>query len=390
MDDMATTRLTLQSGILDRRHLFRTVAAAAVAAAISPAQAFSGAAGEAAPDQRKMMMFAAPPLAVAAAVFSIASSLKTLFGSRDSNRAIKQRLDQIIAQNQHIIQMLGEIVVILNNLGVIVRESVRLELIFDKQTALIGESRQLFDVWSAELVDGLARRQAEQRYRNDILPDVRDLANQLMDSGYGFTPADTIGMAMMMEFWMSRRLGERRSFRRQTGETYVRYFDRALDPLGEGTPAKALAYATAQRDRMKAILDAADTRIGPNGWEVETFRGRRERVNGRTTYYTEYRILQTATGNQQTGYRAAAREQVLRQWTERDGECIRCFVGAAPPPGVTDPPDNTGPTPTGRVAYWNSVRETHSAAVAEVELFTRVNDTLRFYREQAEEARSNG
>lgn len=334
---------------------------------------------------------AAAPLAVAAAAFSIASSLKTLFGGGGGdNRGIKRRLDQLIAQNNQILQTLGQIVGILNNLGVTVRESVRYELIFDKQAALLSESQQLYEMWSAELLDRNARRLAAQRYQNDILPDVRDLTRQLMDEGYGFAPADTVGQGMLMEFWMSSRLGERRAYRREIGSTYVAYFDRTLDPALPGSPAKALSEAVAQRDRLRAILDAADARIGADGWTEETFRGTRSRVDGRTTYYTDYRVLQTARGNRNDGYSVTVREEILRERSYREPSegCIRCrqFEMFA----LTDPADPGDSRPAGRVAYWNQVRQAWLSAVEAADVLTQVNQTLGLYREQAEAVRVNG
>jgi len=337
--------------------------------------------------QETLVALQMEPLAIASAAFSIASSLKTLFGDGGDSREIKRRLDQIAAQNNQILQTLGQIVGILNNLGVTVRQSVRYEMIFDKQAALMSESRQLNEIWSAELLDVNARRLASQRYQNDILPDVRDLTRQLMEEGYGFTPADTVGHGMLMEFWMSRRLGERRSYRREIGTTYVAYFDRALNPAIDGSPAKALASAVAQRDRLTAVLDTADARIGANGWTAETFRGTRSRQSGRTTYYTDYRILQIAQGNRQQGYTVTSREEVLRQYsyTEPSEGCRRCrqfLMFASPDP--TDPGDNT---PAGRVGYWNQVRAAWMAAVRDVDVLTQVNETLRFYRSEAERVR---
>lgn len=376
----------------------RAIMAAAIVAALVPPAFHPARARPRLPGLEGRKMMAVPPaLAVAAAVFSIASSLKSLFGSRESPSGIKRRLDEIIAQNRQILQTLGEIVTILNNMGVVVRENVRFEMIFDKQSALIGESRQLFEAWSAELVDSRARRQAAQRYQNDILPDIRDTTRQLMEPGYGFTAADTVGAGMMMEFWMSQRLGERRSYRREIGATFAGYFNRSLDATADGTPAKALAEAVAQRDRLKPILDAADERIGPSGWTAETHRAVRHRtISSRSTEYTRFRILETATGNQSTGYSVASREEILRRWVEtepREGDChgprcLKANFGADPARG--DPPDTSGPSPTGRVTYWSAVRTAYLAAVADVELLTRVNDTLRFYRDEAEGVRMNG
>jgi hypothetical protein len=283
--------------------------------------------------------------------------------------------------------------VMLNNMGVTIRQNVRLELILDKQTALMGKGRQVFEVWLAENEDSGATGAALARYRNDLLPGVRDLRGQLMqEESYGFTAADTVGAAMLMEFWMSKRLGENRSYRRQLGTTYATYFTHALDPATPGSPGKALADATAQRDRMKAILDAADAKIGPTAWRAEVGRVTRTRRNGRTTTYTVSRIVQTATGNQTTGYAVRSHEEVISETRDHDGECIRCgdIRGGWDRALAADPPDNGDQTPAGRVAYWNAVRATYVEAAREAAALGQVAATLRLYLEDAEALRASG
>jgi hypothetical protein len=344
--------------------------------------------------QENMVALQLDPITVATASFSIASSLKSLFGrSGNDNREIKRKLDALMAQNNQILQTLGQIVGILNNLGVTVRQNVRYELIFDKQTLLLSEVKQLVEVWSAEILDPAARRLAAERYKNDILPDVRDIRGQLMDEGYGFAPADTIGSALLMELWMSRRLQEPMSYRREIGTTYVAYFDRTLNPVLEGSPAQALATATAQRDRMDAILDAAEARVGAGGWTAETYRGTRSYTSGRTTYYTDYRTLQTALGNRTAGFSVNVRDEVLREYryTEPSEGCRRCLnfaMFAAGDPG--DPVDRSDATPAGRVHYWNQVRQTWLTASQNVEVLTKVVETMNVYRAEAERARVSG
>jgi PAS domain-containing protein len=378
---------------LGRREAFVLLTGGAITllASTAVANAAGAASGGEARSQTKSPAVAVPAaLAVAASVFSIASSLKSLFGGRGSDSGVKQRLDQIIAQNQQILRTLGEIVVVLNNLGVIVRENVRFELIFDKQTALIGQIRQLFEAWSAELVDRRARRQVERRYQVDILPEFRDITRQLMNAGYGFTAADTVGMGMLAEFWLSRRLAERRSIRRETAETYLAFFDRALDATETGTPARQLADAIAQRDRMKVILDAADARIGTTGWTVQTGRGTRSRTNGRRTTYTDYVVLQTATGSQTTQYAYSQHERVVREREEFIDNGGGPSHGGGPHNKLVesgDPRDPGGSTPAARVPYWNAVRTTYLAALDNVDVLTRINETMRFYRTEADSVR---
>lgn len=345
------------------------------------------------------------PVTAVSAGLSIASSLKSLFGKNADNRdlkAIKRKLNEISAQNTQILQTLGEIVAVLNNLGVTIRQNVRLETIFEKQARLMGEARQLTDVRIAELEDRRAQRQAAQRYRNDILPDVRDVTRQLMDEGYGYSAYDTVGQGMMMEFWMSRRLGERSALRRNDAGAFLAYFTRAMSPEVEGAPGKLLADATAQRDRLKQVLDAADARIGASGWEVMTRNHQRSRSSGRRTDYEQVNDYEKVSGNQRDGYRLSRREEVVRRWSVTEPSdigprCPMCNVleanaeRAAPANKALAPDPMSGAdTPAARSGYWNAVRAAMIAAEKEISIWSKVSEALRLYRSEAEAVSQSG
>ncbi|WP_067489834.1 hypothetical protein [Erythrobacter sp. CCH5-A1] len=346
---------------------------------------------------------AVDPLTAVSAGLSIASSLKSLFG-KDSNqrdlKEIKRKLNEISAQNSQILQRLGEIMSILQNLGAIIRENVRLETIYEKQARLSGESSQLYETWLAEIDDRRARRQAENRYRNDILPDVRDVTSQLMDEGYGYSAYDTVGHGMLMEFWMSRRLGERASLRRTKAGTFLEYFDRALNPAVAGSLGKLLAEAKAQQARLKAVLDAADQRIGADGWEVAEREYQTSRSSGRRTTYKKIRVLVKASGNQTDGYVLSRREVVLREWVEveppeRTGPCPACknIEAASESTGNKSlPPDPIAgaDNPVARVSYWNAVRSTLAQADNEVVLWSKTSEVIRIYRAEAKAVAAGG
>lgn len=349
------------------------------------------------------------PITVAAATFSIAASLKSLFSESISGsdiRRIRKQLDEIAAQNRAILETLGQIVGVLNNMGVIVRENVRYEAIFGKQADLMSESRQLFEAWTAEMDDRRARPQAEARYRNDILPDVRDTTRSLMDEGYGYTAFDTVGQGMLMEFWMSWRIGERRSIRQSVASSYLTYFNRALDPTLEGTPGHAHALAVAQRDRLKPILDAADARIGASGWAAVAREYQTVSRRGRVSTYQNIRETHRVTGNQNDGYTLAVENTVLRTWTETEPNdrtgpnCGRCggLAFAAEAEAVSDrnkallpdPADPGTDTPAARESYWNAVRQAWIRARSEADTLTQVRTTLTLYRDQAQSVQRSG
>jgi hypothetical protein len=363
------------------------------------------ASAQASPPGQSAKMLPVPPVTAVAAGLSIASSLKSLFG-HDSDRrdlkAIRKKLDEISSQNLEIQNTLNQIVAILSNLGLTVRQNVRLESIFEKQAALVGESRQLYDTWLAEIDDRRAERQALERYRRDILPDVRDITGQLMDKGYGYSAYDTVGHGMLLDMWMSRRLSERPSLRRSYAQTYLDYFDRALSSNTPDSPGQKLAEAQAQAARMKAVLDAADAQIG-QGWEVQVRSYQTSTSSGNSKYgrviITKYiAVFEKITGNQDDGYVLSKREDVIKTETtnanepsERSGTCPKCREIEANTQRRSletkalnpDPADPAANTPAARAPYWNTVRSTLQKAQEDSNLWQAVTKTIELYREEA-------
>lgn len=343
------------------------------------------------------------PLTATSAGLSIASSLKSLFSSNSGERDLKKirkQLGEIQQQNRQILTTLGEIVTILNNLGVTIRENVRLEQVFNLEASISGQGDQLYETWIAELDDRRAQRQAADRYRSHILPEVRNLTHELMNEGYGYSAFDSVGHGMLMELWMSRRTGERASFRQQAGGTYAAYFDRALNSATPGTPGYALAQAVAQRDRMKAILDSADSRIAA-GYSMNRDYDARPHTSGdgRTTTYRRMRETKSAKGNQNDGYTLSVTTTVLSQRVEREppdrphcGMCIQldnankaadlAKAGSATKSLAPDPTPTNG-TPEAMVNYWNAVRATLQQSSKEAEALGKTNETLRIFQAEA-------
>lgn len=328
---------------------------------------------------------AVDPVTAAEVTFSIAASLNDLFGKKGEQEATKKRLKEIIAQNRQILKTLNEIVGVLNNLGVTIRENVRLETIYNLQATHSGLSDQVMEAWLAELEDSRAARQAATRYQQQLLPGVRNVTHQLLDEGYGYAAYDTVGQGMLMEFWMSRRVGERAAFRQQAADTYRRYFDRALDPALAATPAHELADATAKQARLQQVLAAADAQIGATGYA--RVMGRRnavenERNSGQDYDEVSYDIVDTVTKASDGSYvvTTSRRETSRRHVHDRGGgPCGRCVKLMAPP----DPVDNGNSAPAGRAAYWNAVRADLAQTNAKVAALTKAKQTLEMYRQQA-------
>lgn len=335
-------------------------------------------------------------LAVANGGLDVAIKLKQLFGSGDSgDREIRQRLRAIQQQNAQIIARLNQVLEILNNLGVIVSQSVRAELV-EQQRAVVGSNLQLFyETYGAELDDTSARARsiAYQRYERDLLPALRPLIRQFAENTdhYGFGAFETVGQGMLAETWMARRIREPLAFRKQAGATYATYFTRVLDPQIANSVGGQLAAKSAQRNRLKAILDGADARVR-GGFSIT----RRERTGtrpcrgGRITI--THNITYTVQGDQAAGYRlvetarTGARED-NSQCTTGDGPtCPMCLDNALLP----DPVDNGDMTPQGRVAYWNAVRKHHVEVAHEVTALEAFARTAQTYLEVAQQVARGG
>lgn len=322
----------------------------------------------------------ADPVTVVAKGLTIASKLKSIFG-KSSDGDIKATLEEISAQNSQILANLGEIMSILNNLGATIRQNVRMETIFGLQSRLSGEAAQLYQTRLAALNDRRARPQAIERYRNDILPDVRDITSQLMDEGFGYSAYDTVGHGMLMEFWMSRTLNERASIRQTAAAGYAAYFDRAMNPKLDGTPGKLLADAEAQRERLKPVLDAADKRLGTVGWEAAERDYYDYAYGGGGTTVSTIRVFAKVTGNQVEGYSLVRREQTISSRFYPDCTIGTCLANLNV--SRTPDPEPAANTPAAMANYWNAVRRTLAEAEKDVVIWTKVREAIQVYANEA-------
>lgn len=327
------------------------------------------------------------PLTIAAGTLSIASSLNSLFSGDDADiRSLKRKLDAVRAQNQVTHDQLRQVLGLLEDLGVKVREAGKESNIVLMQAQLQSEITQFYETYDAELQDRRARPDARRRYEMEIIGDVQNISTTLMQPAYGFGAANTVGHAMVLDLWMARRIGWQRNLIGNRAKTYRGYFEKALDEKIADSPAAKLAEARARRERLQAVLTEADRLVGPAGWSQVTRRftdGRRDQGCWLSFTVT---ITETASGDQAKGYSGSAsrtESDQSRSCPNPDDFCRFCSITLSLPLEVdkssSDPTRPQSGTPVVMAEYWNAVLASRRAAEADIEVLTKVTDALKEY-----------
>lgn len=324
---------------------------------------------------------------VTAALFTIATGIKDLFFDK-SSRDIKRRLNQLRAQNSEIIRLLGEVLSVLNGLGVVVQRAVREEFqsktLRDLNTAFVGVIQNRL----AETEDATYASEAEAEYRL-LLWSIRSLSGDLARyQDFGFGLFDWVGHGMMLELWLYERLGTHFARVRQAANGFVEYFDAVLDPTLENSLGAQLAKARARRDRFDELLMEADALAAQLAGVIVKRRVQTGK-KGRITYYAD--VQQTLTGSRAAGYS-------YRQ------EYVNPTSVEAPSPGgnvssdrggsqgginknklVPDPVDNGDRTPAGRASYFNAVRAAYAGLMQEMPALENAARSAQLYLDAARE-----
>lgn len=354
----------------------------------APSQATAQTA-DTAPTHKALQPALAPdPLTIAAGTLSIASSLTSLFGGQDSDpKSLKKKLDALRAQNEVTHDMLRQVLAILKDLGVTVRDAVKEENIVLMQAQLQSEITQFYETYNAELEDRRARDDAKRRYATEIIGDVQNLSTTLMHPDFGFSAANTVGHGMILDLWMARRIGWRSTLIGNRAKTYREYFERSLDEKVVDSPAAKLAEARARRERLQAVLTEADRIVGASGWSKQIRRFSDNRTVGNCWETFTVTITETVTGDQVKGYMPSTNrgESELRRECERPGGpgCVVCKRLNALPLGAekaaADPVRPQSETPVVMAQYWNAVLASRKSVDADIEVLTKINDALKEY-----------
>jgi hypothetical protein len=320
--------------------------------------------------------------AVVSAVWTSATSIKSLFFD-DKNEGLKQRLRVIQAQNAQIIRLLGRVLEILDQLGVIVQQAVREEFRRNGLRHLNTVCAELLDTRMAEADDSSYATAAAEEYRQ-LLPVLSDRIRQLTqyeDFGYGLY--DSVGHAMVMQLWIYKRLAIHPARLRQAGSTFVDYFTAVLDPQREGSVGWQLARTRAQHARLETILTGAD-KLSADRFSMIVRSKVNIGKNGRTTYYAD--LKQTLTGSRETGY-SHVQEYVNRtqETSERpDHQNDHGHMKSITLP-VPDPVDPGDGTPAGRASYFNAVRAAYNEVGLTIPVLAKAADCAALYRDVAQE-----
>lgn len=327
----------------------------------------------------------ATALAVAGAGLDVAIKLKQLFG-KNSKGGDTKLLADIQRQNAQIIRMLGEVLIILGNLGVTIRAGVRDELLNHIKETLKVAFGQFYDTWEAELKnpgDSIVRVQATDKYKR-FHNTIADIGRQVASTeSYGYAHFQTVGHAMLVEMWISHRVEEARAFRLEAAETYATYFETVLNPKEVGSVAAQLVAAQTQVARMDTILVNADNNAA--GYPKSEVVGQKTKQKGRTISY--YDIVRTMAGDRISGY--SYNDTSVLTKTERDRPEHPFLSNQEALSQRTDPSDTGSKSIAGRVKYLNSVRAVYLAAKSEAEALEKSKDTASLYLDIAREISSN-
>jgi hypothetical protein len=334
------------------------------------------------------LMFIQDPATTIAVIkggLDVAIKLKELFGKK-SGGANAKLLANIQKQNAQIIKMLGEVLVILGNLGVTIRAGVRDELLNDIKVTLKVAFERFYDTWEVELNnpdDARIRDRATEQYKT-FYNTIADLGRKIATTeSYGYAHFHTVGHAMLVEMWISQRLGEARDFRQQAARSYAKYFETVLNPTEAGSVAGQLIAAQEQVARMDKILVDADKTL--EGYPADTVAKRKVvGQKGLTTYYAD--IVRYLAGDREKGY--SYRDVRIKEWSEREPSS-RHFISTQDAIKLRTDPTIANNTVPGRVNYLNSVRTVYLAAKSEADALEKSKDTANIYLDAAREIISN-
>lgn len=314
-------------------------------------------------------------ITVANGALDIAIKLKSLFGrdDDDSERILKE-LAIIRRQNEIIIKQLAAVLEILNNLGVIVRKAVRDEIVQLIKDRLSVALLRFYETYHVDVEHPELRDQAKQKYLA-LRPTFADLGRLIATgSTYGYGHFHTVGLSMIVEDWLSKRVGDAPAFRRQAAMTYIAYFDSALDVTDTGSIGAQLKALQEQSARLVDILDKADKKIREGfsqTWDYVTHRG------SKTEYY---QVTETVLGDRHAGYSSRRTEKLVK--TETEGGQNSGGVGGGTH-FVPDPVDTWDNSVRGRTAYWNAVCTSLSVCRNDIRVLESAKEACEFYIEQA-------
>jgi hypothetical protein len=335
----------------------------------------------------------------------IAGKFKSLFG-KNPDSGTRQRLDDIRAQNTTIIRQLGQVLDVLAGLGVTIRAGVRDELHRHLRETLTSHTQVFYEIWAGETTPQ-AYRQATYRYRDEILPVIRPLGRQLASpESYGYAHFGMVGETMSIEMWISRRIDEAATIRREHARTYLTYFDRVVSPTEPGSVGAQLAAAQGQVARMDAVLAQADSfvRITPSSI-VQRNAVRRRYSRGTCDYEQRANLQRTITGNSNTRFSHSD------SWVNVADVRVGCYRDPGPPGGphgrlrllgaspfglmrdstfIPQPdPVLRDLSPASRVEYWNAAIEIRKRARDEVRALEITRNTAELFRQMAQEEVEN-
>lgn len=274
-----------------------------------------------------------------------ANKVKILLGiGKSDDGATRKALDAIQTQNRITHAKLDQVLTILGNLGVIVQDAVRSELVVGSKTSLIGRIQAVEDKYDASFGNGAERQVAAQTFRSQR-PEIEATAGQLMNTGtYGFGHYDAVGQAMTAEYAIMIRLKEPKSTFKKRAARYRAFFDSVADTKTVGSVGYTAIQTQQRRDRLATALAKADASL-PN----DTVLGKsRTYTVGNCDYYTSQLIgvRKDAAGVYQVAH-VGDTPPALSGCESNGGGGTR-LAG-----DITDPDDPGSANPTARAKYLN-------------------------------------
>lgn len=236
---------------------------------------------------------------------SLASSIVNIFGdSKGKERQeILEGIEFLKAQNKEILANLDKIMRSLDALPGVVRDIVRQELRAqsrrEKINEISGMLKIFYELRRTEILSPESIRQDSWRRHEVKFSDMKALSRELMLPDFGFTCFELVGRTMVVEFWLSKRIGEPAELRREAADAYFSYFERALsDAVSDSVQNSLLKVIKAQQKVMQQ-LNSADAQLATtNTWFMERGVTRSEKGCTRTVADLQGRI----DGSQNTKY----------------------------------------------------------------------------------------
>jgi hypothetical protein len=244
------------------------------------------------------------------------------------------------------------------------------------------------------------RWRVHERYRKEVLPEIRKVADGAMSEPYGFAAAHLVGQLMVAELTMERRLRTKPAEIKARASRYAEFFRKAVDVSRTGSPSARRTGLIAELGAISQRLDDADRVVAAGGGAEEISRSeiyRKDKQNCVDYYWLI--VYQRVIGNQTKGFELSSytgEEYSRGKYCPKDCSSATCHplppkasVASGSEAALTNKSNLleasvSGSSPAKRAEQYNRLIEEKKAIREPIESLGYVEEAMREYLKFAE------